>query len=34
MRTLLRVMAEDDRVSHTLLPFAEGLAWAVVHPAE
>ena len=33
MRTLLRVIAEDDRVSHSLLPFAEGLAWAVVHPA-
>ena len=32
MRTLLRVIAEDDRVSHSLLPFAEGLAWAVVHP--
>jgi len=33
MRTLLRVIAEDDRVSHSLLPFAEGLAWAVVYPA-
>jgi predicted O-methyltransferase YrrM len=34
MRSLLRIMAEDDRVSHSLLPFAEGLAWAIVHPAE
>ena len=33
MRTLLRVIAEDDRVSNSLLPFGEGLAWAVVHPA-
>jgi len=31
MRHILRMVAEDDRVSHTLLPMAEGLIWAQVH---
>lgn len=31
MRSLLKTVAEDDRVSHTLLPMAEGLLWAQVH---
>lgn len=33
MRTLLRVMSEDDRVTHSLIPVEEGLAWALVHRA-
>lgn len=31
MRTVLKKVAEDDRVSHTLLPMAEGLLWVQVH---
>ena len=30
MRHILRMVAEDDRVSHTLLPMAEGLIWVQV----
>jgi len=26
-------MAEDDRVTHSLIPVGEGLAWALVHGA-
>ena len=33
MRALLRIMAEDDRVTHSLIPVGEGLAWALVHGA-
>ena len=31
MRTVAKTVAEDDRVSHTLLPMAEGLLWVQVH---
>ena len=31
MRHILRMVAEDDRVTSTLLPMAEGLIWAQVH---
>lgn len=31
MRQVVKMVAEDDRVSHTLLPMAEGLLWAQVH---
>ena len=31
-RTLLKVIAQDDRVAHAIIPVGEGLAWVVVHP--
>lgn len=31
MRSLLRLVAEDDAVDHALIPVAEGLLWALVH---
>lgn len=31
MRSVLRVVQEDDRVDHALIPTAEGLLWALVH---
>lgn len=31
-RTLLKVISQDDRVAHTMMPVGEGLAWVVVHP--
>ena len=34
MRTVLKTVAEDDRVDHTLLPMAEGLIWVQVHRDE
>jgi predicted O-methyltransferase YrrM len=33
-RTLLKVIEQDDRVAHTIIPVGEGLAWAVVHPED
>lgn len=32
MRELLTRVAEDDRVDHAVLPLAEGMIWARVHP--
>jgi predicted O-methyltransferase YrrM len=31
MRAVVKMVAQDDRVTHTLLPMAEGLLWAQVH---
>lgn len=31
MRSLLRVVQEDDRVNHSLIATGEGLLWALVH---
>ncbi len=31
-RTLLKVIEQDDRVAHAIMPVGEGLAWVVVHP--
>lgn len=31
MRRVLKAVAEDDRVDHTLVPAGEGLLWAQVH---
>lgn len=31
-RTLLKVIEQDDRVAHAIIPVGEGVAWAVVHP--
>lgn len=31
-RTLLKVIEQDDRVAHAIIPVGEGLAWVVVHP--
>jgi predicted O-methyltransferase YrrM len=33
-RTLLKVIEQDDRVAHAIIPVGEGLAWVVVHPVE
>jgi len=33
-RTLLKVIAQDDRVAHAVMPVGEGLAWVVVHPED
>jgi len=33
-RTLLKVIEQDDRVAHTIIPVGEGLAWVVVHPED
>ena len=31
-RTLLKVIEQDDRVAHAIIPVGEGVAWVVVHP--
>jgi len=33
-RTLLKVIEQDDRVAHAVIPVGEGLAWVVVHPGD
>ncbi len=31
-RSLLKIIEQDDRVSHAILPVGQGCAWVVVHP--
>ncbi len=31
-RSLLKIIEQDDRVSHAVLPVGQGCAWVVVHP--
>jgi predicted O-methyltransferase YrrM len=33
-RTLLKIIEQDDRVAHAIMPVGEGLAWVVVHPED
>ena len=33
-RTLLKIIEQDDRVAHAIIPVGEGLAWVVVHPED
>jgi predicted O-methyltransferase YrrM len=33
-RTLLKVIEQDDRVAHAIIPVGEGVAWVVVHPED